>query len=80
MIARNTAQQGGGIETYGGPTIVGNLIVRNKASQQGGGIAWGVGAAGGPSPVPMNNTIAENDGLMGSESFREASASTAALS
>ena len=53
---------GGGIHTFGGSTIVQNIITGNRAGC-GGGIYLGGGAAG---QLITNNTIADNDAAEGS--------------
>ncbi len=67
MGNRATGGQGGGIVMFNSSdaTIVGNIIVKNGA-EQGGGIMWLV-PSGNRGPLLVNNTIADNIAVTGSQ-------------
>jgi len=78
VIRRNSASSlsffspgGGAISMFNrsDAQIVGNLIVDNSA-RNGGGVAWLV-PSGARGPFLLNNTIAGNDGTMGSAIFAD---------
>ena len=67
--------QGGGIYVRARrPLIVQNLIARNLAGE-GGGVYW----RGTPGPILVNNTIVDNDAILGSAVFGEGFDSSAEL-
>jgi hypothetical protein len=79
VIWENSAELGGGIElsNHADANIVGNVVFRNRAGR-GGGIYWLV-PSGARGPLLVNNTIADNDSLLGSGILADGYDAAAAL-
>lgn len=69
ILGNNGGNQGGGITIAddASPQIVNNLIIRNTATD-GGGLYWLIPQST-PGILLLNNTIAENSAMTGSEVF-----------